>query len=106
MGQAIVNTDAIKDTAKDLKNNAKDAANTFKNGAKDVLQESKSFGQDLMHTASEKLSAGYDTFRGDAEKMGSQLMKTVKKHPLLAVGVAVGAGWLVSRLFSSRRQEA
>ncbi len=62
-------------------------------GVKFFEETSKEYGQ--------KIKEGYDAAKDKAQIAGTEVNEFVKKKPMMALGIALGAGWLIGRVFTS-----
>ena len=80
-------------------------ADKISSGIDEVTRSASRFSERLRNNGSalqEELSAAGDRFGEGAKRMGSVATEQIRAHPLAAVGIAVVAGVLVSRLMRRR----
>ncbi|MDO3388512.1 hypothetical protein QWI17_21880 [Gilvimarinus sp. SDUM040013] len=76
-----------------------EAINQIKEASNSVYQAFGSLSEAGKATAREALDEG----RAKATDYGQKAESVVREKPVVAVGVAFAAGWLVSRMLSSRK---
>jgi ElaB/YqjD/DUF883 family membrane-anchored ribosome-binding protein len=67
---------------------------------KDRAQEMKGKAQEKLGEVRERASAGLEGARGYAEDAGAWIGSFARERPMLAIGVAVGLGFLIGRIAS------
>lgn len=80
-------------------------ADQISNGIDEVTRTASRFGERLRENGSalnEELSAASERFGEGAKRFGAVASEQIRAHPLAAVGIAVAAGVLVSRLMHRR----
>ena len=65
----------------------------------DSVKELVDAGQERIQDVKERVLDAKDRVVDKAESMGSQLTRLIQDHPLKAVGVAFGIGYLGMRIF-------
>lgn len=66
-------------------------------GAKFFEETTKEYGQ--------KIKEGFDTAKDKAQVASSEVNDFVKKKPMMALGIALSAGWLIGRVFTSANRK-
>ena len=56
-------------------------------------------------TSAESAKATFEKGKSQAQEFGVKAEETLKARPLVAVGVAFAAGWLISRLVQSSKSQ-
>jgi ElaB/YqjD/DUF883 family membrane-anchored ribosome-binding protein len=80
-------------------------ADQISDGIDDVARTASRFSERLRNNAGalhEELNAAGERFGDGAKRLGSVASEQIRAHPLAAVGIAVAAGVLVSRLMRRR----
>ena len=72
---------------------------------KDALNSSKNFVEGFAPDYSKKMQEGLNTVKEKLKASSSDVNTWVKANPLAAVGIAVGAGLLIGKLFISSKKE-
>lgn len=53
---------------------------------------------ELLHEAGDRIIALKDEYSTTLGKQIDELGKTMKKHPVLAIGIGLGAGYILARI--------
>lgn len=86
-------------------NVASKMADQISTGIEEVTRSASRFGERLRENGSalnEELSAASERFGEGAKRFGTVASEQIRAHPLAAVGIAVAAGVVVSRLMRRR----
>ncbi|MEO7012719.1 MAG: hypothetical protein ABI127_00305 [Dokdonella sp.] len=89
----------------DSANVASKVADQISNGIDEVTRSASRFSERLRSNGSalnEELSAAGERFGEGAKRFGVVATEQIRAHPLAAIGIAVAAGVLVSRLMRRR----
>jgi len=90
---------------KHMKNSNQHSTETSVGNAASKVDEAITSGTKFFEEASkeygQKIKEGYDTAKEKAQVAGSEVNEFVKKKPIMALGIALGAGWLIGRVFTS-----
>ena len=84
---------------------ASKVADQISSGIDEVTRSASRFSERLRNNGSalqEELSAASERFGEGAKRMGSVATEQIRAHPLAAIGIAVAAGVIVSRLMRRR----
>ena len=80
-------------------------ADQISNGIDEVARKASRFTERLRENGSalnDELSAAGERFGDGAKRFGSVASEQIRAHPLAAIGIAVAAGVIVSRLMRRR----
>lgn len=80
-------------------------ADQISNGIDEVARKASRFTERLRENGSalnDELSAASERFGDGAKRLGSVASEQIRAHPLAAIGIAVAAGVIVSRLMRRR----
>jgi ElaB/YqjD/DUF883 family membrane-anchored ribosome-binding protein len=91
-------SDAAHDTVDQMAGSARPAVDRIAAGAHETVDKASNAAKNAAKNAAEGMEDG-------AKKLAvahDRLMDNVRSKPLAAVGIAVAAGFLLSRLFTSR----
>jgi len=81
-------------------NSAADRVQSFADGAKSTAADMRSRASDLMETSADWASKKTDDLNATSRELVASMSDAVSTRPLLAVGIAIFAGFLISKLFS------
>lgn len=88
--------DRIAEAAAEAEPQVRDAMTRF-------LREARMALEDLTEDLMAKARMGYGVIRNQARERGEQTVEMVRDKPYVALGAAVGLGFLVGHLFSAGR---
>lgn len=88
--------DKIADAAAEAEPQVREAMSKFMREARVALE-------DLTEDLLAKARMGYGMVRNQAKERGEQTVEMVREKPYVALGAAVGIGFLVGHLFSASR---
>lgn len=80
-------------------------AGQISDGIEEVARSASRFGEKLRSNGTalnEELSAAGERFGEGAKRLGSIASEQIRAHPLAAIGIAVAAGVIASRLLRRR----
>lgn len=67
----------------------------------EAIDTSKKYFDEVSNNYGQKLKEGCDVAKEKAQMAGTEINAWVQRKPLMALGVALGAGLLLGRAFSS-----
>ena len=90
----MVDQNEVEGTAKEYMGKAQGAAG-------DMLGDTDTSVRGRVNEAAGKLQSGYGQVADQAGDIASELGERIKSQPLVAVGIAVGLGYLLGRIARS-----
>ena len=71
---------------------------------RDALNTGKGYLEDFTNQYGDKMQQGLNTAKGALKNTSGEVNAWVKKNPLASLGIALGAGLVIGKLFMSKRE--